>query len=65
MTAGGCSNYKTFPQNPQYKLEVATNGNQQVEMVMLLTLGKKNKVQKDDHAIGFSVFQLNGERIRE
>jgi hypothetical protein len=56
MTAGGCSNYKTFPQNPQYKLEVATNGNQQVELVMLLTLGKKNKAQKDDHAIGFSVF---------
>lgn len=54
-TAGGCGNYESYGQNPQYKMVVNANkANVPVETVMCLSIGQ-NKTENEDkpHIIGF------------
>lgn len=62
-TAGGCSNYPSFPQNPQFKLAVtAFNPQEPVDLVMSLTVfGKKG--DSDAHCFGYRGFKLGGKPV--
>lgn len=55
-TAGGCPNFDTCGQNPQYKLTVNTSSS--VEVFMSLQVESKEKI-----AFGFIGSQENGSRI--
>lgn len=59
-TAGGCPNFETFPNNPQYKLSVEANS-ETVEVVMCLSVSQA----KEDPCIGFRAYGNRGLRVEE
>ena len=60
QTAGGCANFESFQDNPQFKLNVnANNANVPVEITISLTAFN---IKGDHKNFGFRGFNLQGKR---
>eukprot|EP00742_Colponemidia_sp_Colp-10_P010509 GILJ01011542.1.p1 GENE.GILJ01011542.1~~GILJ01011542.1.p1 ORF type:complete len:1874 (-),score=202.87 GILJ01011542.1:133-5325(-) len=58
-SAGGCGNYETFGENPQFLLTVTKPTN----VFISLAQEESRGTRKQDYAIGFKIYDNNGKRV--